>query len=79
MDSLASNKGSLQEGQQMYDLIAKLFVFCLSITGKGVRQTLKIIQKHIPDLEIHEVPSGTQCFDWVIPDEWNHLRCLHYG
>ena len=55
---------------QMYDLLTELFPLCRSITGNGVRQTLSIIQKHIP-LTIHEVPSGTNVFDWIVPNEWN--------
>jgi len=54
----------------MYKLIVELYPICRSITGKGFRETLKIIQKYV-SLEIHEVPSGTQVFDWIIPKEWN--------
>ena len=57
-------------GQELYQLISELYPICRSITGNGFRETLKIIQKHIP-LEIHEVPTGTQVFDWTIPKEWN--------
>jgi aminopeptidase-like protein len=41
-----------------------------SITGNGNRQTLKILSEII-DLKVDEILSGTKCFDWVIPDEWN--------
>ncbi len=41
-----------------------------SLTGKGNRETLKILSE-IVDLDIREVPSGTECFDWAVPDEWN--------
>ena len=58
-------------GQSMYDLAARLFPICRSLTGNGVRQTLKIIRERLPDLRLHEVPSGTRCFDWTVPDEWN--------
>jgi aminopeptidase-like protein len=68
LPSLAGD--SLQLGQEMYDLIVELFPICRSLTGNGVRQSLDIIKKHIP-LEIHEIASGTQVFDWVIPKEWN--------
>jgi len=54
----------------MYRLIEELYPICRSITGKGVRETLQRIQKRIP-LELHEVPSGTQVFDWIVPQEWN--------
>ena len=57
-------------GREMYELIAKLFPICRSITGNGVRETLKIIKGHIP-LNIIEVPTGTEVFDWVVPKEWN--------
>lgn len=57
-------------GQQIFDLASHLFPICRSITGQGVRQSLQILQKHIP-VEIREVPSGTPVFDWTVPDEWN--------
>lgn len=60
----------LQEGKEMHALATRLFPICRSITGNGVRETLKILQEHIP-LTIHEVPSGTQVFDWTVPREWN--------
>ncbi len=57
-------------GKRMHDFIAELYPICRSITGEGVRETLRMIQKRIP-LEIHEVPSGTKVFDWTVPLEWN--------
>jgi aminopeptidase-like protein len=59
-----------REGEYMYQLMKKLFPICRSITGNGVRETLKIIQELIP-ITIHEVPSGTKVFDWEVPKEWN--------
>ena len=57
-------------GLKMYELIKELYPICRSITGNGVRETLKIIKKHIP-IEILEVPTGTKVFDWEVPKEWN--------
>jgi aminopeptidase-like protein len=56
-------------GAEMYQLIAHLYPICRSITGDGVRKTLNILQQHLP-LEIYEVPTGKQVFDWTIPKEW---------
>jgi aminopeptidase-like protein len=57
-------------GHDMYDLITELYPICRSITGEGFRSTLDTLARHI-DLSVHEVPSGTQVFDWTVPREWN--------
>lgn len=56
-----------------YFNIAKkdLYPICRSITGDGIRQTLKIIKKEFKDLKIKKIPSGQKVFDWRIPAEWN--------
>ncbi len=66
---LESNKAE-SIGQSMYQLITKLYPICRSITGDGFRETLNIIKDYIP-LEIHEVPTGTEVYDWTVPKEWN--------
>jgi aminopeptidase-like protein len=56
--------------KEIFHLIERLYPICRSITGNGVRQTLRILQEYIP-LTIREVPSGTRVFDWTVPKEWN--------
>ena len=58
-------------GQLIHELATELFLICRSLTGDGVRETLKIIQHELPELQIHEVESGTKAYDWVVPQEWN--------
>ena len=60
----------MEIGNELHGLIERLYPFPRSITGSGVRETLKVLQEFAP-LEIREVPSGTEVFDWVVPDEWN--------
>jgi len=57
-------------GQDIYDLAADIFPICRSITGDGVRRTLQRIADYVP-LDVREIASGTQVFDWTIPKEWN--------
>jgi len=57
-------------GFEIYNLIENLYPICRSITGDGFRETMEILQRHIP-IQLHEVPTGTEVFDWIVPKEWN--------
>jgi aminopeptidase-like protein len=61
---------SQSKGAEMHAFASRLFPICRSITGNGVRETLRILSEKVP-LEIREVPSGKKVFDWEVPLEWN--------
>ena len=58
-------------GDEIYKFAQELWGINRSITGEGVRETLKRISKHLPKLEIKSVQSGSKVFDWTVPKEWN--------
>jgi aminopeptidase-like protein len=57
-------------GRELLDFATELYPICRSITGNGLRQTLRLVKARIP-LRIHEVRSGSKVFDWEVPPEWN--------
>jgi aminopeptidase-like protein len=57
-------------GAAMHALVAELYPICRSITGEGMRTTLRRLQQLVP-LELHEVATGTKVLDWTVPKEWN--------
>ena len=57
----------LNEAERVSEI---LFPISRSITGNGVRKSLDIL-KQIVEFDIGEIPSGTKCYDWTVPDEWN--------
>jgi aminopeptidase-like protein len=57
-------------GAAMFSFATELFPICRSITGNGVRETLRRIEARVP-LSRHEVPTGTPVLDWTVPQEWN--------
>lgn len=58
-----------EELKQMDELFDQLFPIMRSITGEGVRETIRILQETIP-LKMEGIPTGTEVFDWEIPQEW---------
>lgn len=63
-------ENSLISEKEIENYFDRLWPICRSITGNGLRESLKIIQELVP-LKLHEVPTGTAVFDWEIPKEWN--------
>lgn len=68
-------------GNRIYELCDKIFPITRSITGDGVRETLKILDEYISKsvglhFNIREIASGTQVFDWIVPEEWRIRRAF---
>ena len=60
-----------ENGKTMYQLAAKMFPICRSITGNGFRESLEMLREEVPEIQVYEVPTGTAVFDWTVPKEWN--------
>lgn len=71
-DSMKKGEMELHDiGQQMYKWAEDLFPIHRSLTGEGVRETLRYLKERMQGLNIHAVKSGTKAFDWTVPEEWN--------
>ena len=57
-------------GPELMAHVRDLYPLNRSITGDGLRASLRLLQRLAP-VELHEVPSGTAVFDWTVPREWN--------
>jgi len=55
----------------MHKWASDMFLFCRSLTGPGVRDTLDYINSVLPELKIKSCKSGSKVFDWTVPDEWS--------
>ena len=65
-----SSAGAEGIGADIFALAARIYPICRSITGNGVRDTLRELGSQVA-LDVHEIPTGTAVFDWTIPKEWN--------
>jgi aminopeptidase-like protein len=70
LDAMSEGEDDITIGRRLYDCIANLYPLCRSLTGEGLRETLRRLQRVVP-LTLHEVATGTPVFDWIVPKEWN--------
>jgi aminopeptidase-like protein len=59
----------LRTSEEIEALFDELFPIPRSITGEGYRKSLQILSRYVP-FEIQNTASGTQVFDWTVPEEW---------
>ena len=62
---------SITDGKTLYKWATDLFPICRSLSGNGVTETLAFIKELVPQLQVHQINSGTEVFDWKVPQEWN--------
>lgn len=62
--------GERAMGDVLYQRAADLYPIGRSITGDGLRDSLRRLADIAP-LTLHEVPTGTEVLDWTVPNEWN--------
>ena len=70
MAETAETTATTSVGQEMYELIEELYPIRRSLTGDGVRETIRRVARRVP-FETHEVATGTTVYDWTVPNEWN--------
>ena len=58
-------------GHKIHKFAKSIFNINRSLTGPGVRETLKELKIICPKLNIKSYNSNIKVFDWKIPLEWN--------
>ena len=61
----------MKTNNQIFNFAKKIIGYPRSLSGDGVRETLKSIKEILPQMKIKNFKSGKKVFDWKIPLEWN--------
>lgn len=61
-------------GRAAHALARELWPLPRSISGAGLRASLRRLAVGLPECQLIEVPSGTQVLDWIVPEEWEVRR-----
>jgi len=65
-------RDDLPDGAALHARVAQLYPILRSITGPGVRDSLRLLAEHAP-VRPCSVPTGSTVLDWTVPPEW-HLH-----
>ncbi len=65
-------------GDEIFALAAEIYPICRSITGNGVRETLRILGRYI-DIFMNEVPTGTESLRLDHSARMEHSQRLYQG
>lgn len=57
-------------GRELHALARRLWPLPRSISGDGLRATLRVLGEGLPGFSMIEVPTGSRALDWIVPDEW---------
>lgn len=71
MDLQVSTQSVTPHHLSMRALMNELYPLPRSVAGPGLRDTLEVLRRELPELRLHEVPSGAKAFDWIVPYEWS--------
>ena len=55
----------------MFKIVKDLFPICRSITGPGIKQSLKYFETKNPKFKRLKFKTGIKVFDWKVPSEWS--------
>ncbi len=54
----------------MKELLKELYMLNRLAVSDDTEKALNIIKQELPEMKICEVPSGTECWTWIVPDKW---------
>ena len=54
----------------MKELLEKLYPLNRVPVSDDADRAVRIIKDELPDMDIFEVPSGAECWTWVVPQKW---------
>ena len=55
----------------MFKIINDLFPICRSITGPGIKKSLRYFESINSKFKRLKFKSGKKVFDWRVPNEWS--------
>ncbi|MBW2003586.1 MAG: DUF4910 domain-containing protein [Deltaproteobacteria bacterium] len=65
----ASERLALKD--RMISLMREIYPFQRMINSPGLDKAFEAVSRVLPEITIHEYPSGMECEDWIVPNSWH--------